>query len=252
MDVLRPGYSLVDSIEERVMQTFQASLGGSSIPDDYDNDLLLKRIDDGKLLRIGLTMKEELKLQNVTPQQRKTKAYAYVDQYRDLRDVVSACMLSSYIPTLTGPLKPSSDSAVGRAWIHIKEMEAYGFIKHGSTQRPIMKEMASPSEEDDLDKDEDIRYIDGGLSNMWPEIDEHTIIVTPMNGSFSNPAINPAEATSSKDSDPFIKIPSQFQMTDTASIGLNTENLASMREMAFSSDDKVLEARFRDGYDDAK
>ena len=56
LNSLTPGFSLLDQVEDVMMNAMQVALGGSADnPNDYDNDLLMNRIDHGRLLRIGIT-----------------------------------------------------------------------------------------------------------------------------------------------------------------------------------------------------
>ncbi len=77
-----------------------------------------------------------------------SKAYRFVDAYRDLEDVVACSMLISYIPGSTRLLtskdkvpnfvsglmsNPESTDVSDRAGLCLKEMTRLGMVKHGRT-----------------------------------------------------------------------------------------------------------------------
>lgn len=78
---------------------------------------------------------------------------------------------------------------------------------------------------------------------MFPSIDNNTVLVTPLNCTFSNPFIAPEALT---DKNFYINI------DDNASVGMNMQNMRLLTKMLRSSDPSYLDERFRDGYDDAK
>lgn len=264
MDVLRPGFSLIDQLEDLVEIEMYQALGGShpkDSPNDYDNDLLMNRIQNGKLLHIGLTDREKFDFTNPKTD---LKAYVYADSYRDIKDICSAAMLSSYIPFGTGPTLWEWDNknlAVKRAWEIVKDMEQRGFLKHGVSgetvvgPRGILQSIQSGTEADDKEDvaDDKLRYLDGGLANLCPEIDERTLIVAPINGIYSKPFIAPLAPIIDEGSIlEKLNIIKHVEISDRVQIGANAENLLALYQMAKSSSNQVLEDRFRDGYDDAK
>lgn len=283
LDVLRPGFSLVDEVEDLLRGSMQKALGGSSSSssdddhdnDDYDNELLLNRIQNGDLLRIGMADRRTLNLASV---KRDLSSYLYADRYRNLKDITSACILSSYIPIGTGPLLGESDPknlAIKRAWGNIQEMEQRGFLKHGITGLPLSSKSNNnhddPTMEDEGDDEDDeeqadsaekCHYIDGGLVNMFPEIDDSTVIISPVNGSYVHPFIAP-DHTPSEFQHKLSELMKQFnlpnlppteqqvvEISDRVQIGTNIQNVLAAYLMARSSSSDVLEERFRNGYDD--
>jgi len=268
LDVLRPGFSLIDQLDDLLVLEMQKALGGSGdqdSPNDYDNELLLNRIQNGKLLHIGLTDRKKFDVSNTKAD---LNAYVYADTYRDMKDICSAAILSSYIPLGTGPaIWDWSDEniAVKMAWKTVKDMEKEGFLKHGisrtnvlegaSQTQSIKKETEADSDSsDDKDGVDDVlRYLDGGLANLCPEIDSRTLIVAPINGIYSHPFIAPLAPNIDEDSIlEQWKVVKHIEISDRVKIGLNTQNVVALYQMARSSSPEVLETKFRDGYDDAK
>jgi hypothetical protein len=270
-----PGFSLVDQVEDLLLMSLQEALGGSKDSiGDYDNDLLLNRIDSGRLLYIGLMDKRGLvdnvknsKFSRELLVKGNRNMYVNVTQYRDLKDVVSAAILSSYVPVGTGPLNSGVDNtentAVKHAFETVKEMEQLGYLKHGVTGDTIGKgvgndfandvdhsDSINDESERDLDHDRDSSatssensyYWDGGIVNMFPSVDKSTVMVAPLNCIFSpNPFITP-KAESKK--------PNYINVDDKVSVGMNMQNAKLMAKMLRHSDPSYLEGMFRSGYDD--
>lgn len=266
MDVLKPGFSLIDQLEDLMELEMQSALGGSKdSKGDYDNELLMNRIQGGNLLHIGLTDRNKF---DVTNPRADLKAYAYVDQYRDLKDISAAALLSSYIPVGTGPAnweKDSKNLAVRRAWGVVKEMRVLGFIKDGITKSALLGykkvgnghlDVVEESMQDSFQSevnDDKLGYLDGGLANMFPEIDDSTLIVSPINGIYKTPFIAPMAPTiEGQLSMEQIQLPFHFEMSDRVKIGANVKNLLAFYQMARSSSPQVLEEKFGEGYNDAK
>jgi hypothetical protein len=150
---------------------------------------------------------------------------------------------------------------VKRAWEIVKDMEQRGFLKHGVSgetvvgPRGILQSIQSETEADDKEDvaDDKLRYLDGGLANLCPEIDERTLIVAPINGIYSKPFIAPLAPIIDEGSIlEKLNIIKHVEISDRVQIGANAENLLALYQMAKSSSNQVLEDRFRDGYDDAK
>ena len=274
--------------------------GGSGSYEDYDNELLMNRISHGSLLHIGLSDKRKMKQyiqsnllrnnnnnnnnnNNIYQQEQNQyqqeqyqnpmnviknikgnrNLYVYVNQYRNLKDIVSACILSSYIPIGTGPLRTGNNSnsnnnnknendngAVRRAFETMKEMEYLGFVKDSITGEPIIqkhhdirKEEDDDEEEDDEKEEEESYFLDGGLVNMFPSIDQSTLMVTPLHCIFSNnPYIAPKAMSENN---------RYVDFDDEVSIGMNMQNMKAAMKMLRSSDPSYLDEKFCEGYDDA-
>eukprot|EP00578_Thalassiosira_sp_NH16_P023402 CAMPEP_0181097802 /NCGR_PEP_ID=MMETSP1071-20121207/11764_1 /TAXON_ID=35127 /ORGANISM="Thalassiosira sp., Strain NH16" /LENGTH=406 /DNA_ID=CAMNT_0023180309 /DNA_START=81 /DNA_END=1299 /DNA_ORIENTATION=- len=269
LDVLTPGFSLIDQVEGPFRDAMAKALGGYCEKDesnnitthDIDPRLFQRRFNDGSL-RIGLTDRRTLfPILN---------SYRYVDSFRCLEDVVAACMLSSYIPGGTGPLnvkdnipeflgglqsRPKNESGIDasdRAGTRLKDMTRLGMVKHGKNGVPsVLNEAVLATDKDQSiecnDTENDVEptyYWDGGLADMFPTFDVNTIIVSPLNGLYNpNPAICP-------------EMPQQDEFTfrhcPKSRLGLNFKNVRVLQRMAFSSDDDELHSRFREGYDDTR
>ncbi len=317
-DVLTPGFSLIDQVEAPFRNALAKAFGGycewdqsNNIPKfhDIDPDLFRRRIPIGKL-RIGLTDRRGLWPPPLVPfsmQQRRQflEAYRYVETYRNLEDIIACSMLSSYIPGITGPLnlkervpaiiggllndeiigaknateKKSRNDASYRAGLRLNEMTRLGMVKHGKTGVPT-----TVNGTHDVHDDEPTIYWDGGIADVFPTIDENTIVVAPVNGVFDpNPSICPQMPDNDVDSGYSVEcvegldldtrkhsahtpsnnfailqnflrplLPSTFRHCDKSQLGLNTKNLQAALQMLFSSDDDELYAKFREGYDDSQ
>jgi len=247
LDSFRPGFSLIDQVEKVLFPALNHALDG-------DEELLQRRIQSphGKsLLRIALTDRNDL-FSSTSSQDTPMKAYRYTDTYRNIQDLCAASILSSYIPGITGPWKGSkcpANGAVHRSWNQMKEMISLGFVKDGLSHQIIQNEDSikndSPNKE---------IYWDGGIANMWPILNNDTLVVSCLVGNFApNPFISPK--------DPYLESkymdnswrnrPLLVPMTDRAKISVDRDNAKTLFKMCISSDDSFLEERFRDGYDDA-
>lgn len=291
LDVLTPGFSLIDAVEEPFRDAIVKSLGGYCEKDssnniiihDIDPDLFSKRFPSGAL-RIGIADRRELWSPPLW------KAYRYVDTFRDVEDIVACCMLSSYVPGITGHAPPSfldgltgsvdkSSSAAGRAGVRLKDMVQLGLVRHGKTGLPVVENVdeSTNNEESKEDKSTD-HYWDGGLAEMFPTFDNNTVIVSPLNGLYDpNPSISPeisddATFTDKSGGDtqqqhpsqstallqnllrPYLPslLPATFRHCHKSELGLNTKNAQTVLKMIFSSDDDELYSRFKEGYDDAR
>ncbi len=235
MDVFTPGFSLIDQVETPFREAMVRALGGTlpkimhttsfttssgeEMDDandslyDIDPELFRRRFPSGKL-RIGLTDRHSLwislRKSNIL------EAYRYVDTFRNLEDVVASCMLSSYIPGGTGPLKfgenipdflggifqnsvaNENNTTVDRAGKRLREMKQLGLVKYGLTEE-VDEVKNTTLELDDINSDKNpviqrssTDYWDGGIVDVFPTFDESTVIVTPVNGLFDpNPVICP-------------------------------------------------------------
>jgi len=236
MTALKPGGSLVDLVHELSGARLRKVMLGRS--EDLSNETLN--------LRIG-----------VTEHDRKTMTfrYCYADQFRDIDDVIAVAVLSSYIPGITGPLVASSSSKLGRAMAKVREMQALGYLK-GQGQDKERKNFDS------------VYYFDGGLLNMFPSVDERTIVVTPLCGDFSpNPFICPESKRKTKYSETENGSPAEmklarkvvqerlrnFFLSKRAAISMESSNVDTLiRMVVASSSERVLEAKFQQGYNDAR
>ncbi len=275
-DALTPGYSLIDAVEASFREAIVGALGGT-LPSqsqqqqceedfssdslyDIDPELFQRRFPKGSL-RIGLTDKRVLlsSFPPPSPLSSLPTAYRYVDSYRNAEDVVAACMLSSYIPAVTGPLlQDNINDTVQRASRQLHEMTKRGMVKDG---RSGSKMNTSSHDEED----HSTQYWDGGIADVFPTFDDDTIIVSPISGMYSNPVICPAMQQSNEEvEDQSLNrssmqnllqsyvptLPETFRHCSKSNLGLNMQNARTVKEMILSSDDEQLYERFREGYDD--
>ena len=271
---------MVDQVEQVFLPLLRKALGGTDdlhrihrLDDgdtpDYDVDLLLRRINGGKNLRIGTTDRRVF-----PPFGQNKRAYCYADEYRNVEDILAMCLASAYVPFVTGPVLGSrcisSNKTILRAHRRIEAMTQLGYIKDGTTNRPIptiastrpdtaqftesnRSDTTTSTTNDDDNSHQNSREIlwDGGLVNIWPVYDDDTLIVTPMNVVCSpNPFVSPAGTKQAGAVDA-----SRFSIPLDENVRLVVspmDNIRSVRHMILSSDDATLEAKFQEGYDDTK
>eukprot|EP00977_Amphora_coffeiformis_P022770 scaffold11454_cov168-Amphora_coffeaeformis.AAC.20 len=224
---LQPGFSLVDVMEAEVRERLHKAVGS-------DNEEFLRRIDHGRNLRIGLTDRRVWPPVGPNP-----RAMCYVDQYRDIDDVVAACVLSSYIPGVTGPALGSKHvrhHAILRAAQRLQEMLQHGCVKQGLTGEPLR-----PS---DVSSDLRELYWDGGLVNAFPIFDANTVIITPIAADFVNKSINPS-IEYRKRSFPLRK----WQANPTTKVHMTAANAHTFRSLVLNPDENNLQFFFAKGYD---
>jgi hypothetical protein len=212
-------FSLIDQVEESLLKLTR----------DVDQEYALRRIDNGRL-RIGLTDSSTFSPFRF---RQNPDVYLYVDQFESVDEILAACILSSYVPGLTGPLLEMSlrsNEAASRASRHLFKMLKRGVVKSSSSGHPVQQ----------LHR-EDSQFWDGGLINMFPVIDADTCLVTPLSGNFANPSISPS--TTSRKS--FVTVDDQVQLQ------ISMENAHALRCVTLSSEDHVLESWFEQGHNDA-
>jgi hypothetical protein len=214
-----PGYSLIDAVEKGFLEKLMS---------EVDEDELLERLKGGTL-RLGVTDTRVFPPFGFNP-----KAYRYVDSFRSMKDILAVCVLSSYVPGATGPLisRAVSNPAVLNAQETLRELSMLGMVKdyYGEPIAAIEEKKPYPV------------FLDGGLVNVWPVVDDDTLIVTPLTAHFEkNLYICPAAGDSRL-------LPVNAQ----CSLALHTDNASTLRDMVWSSVDEVLHERFAQGHDDAK
>ena len=234
---------MLDQVETLFLGLLKKALGGG---EDYDIDLLQARLADSRL-RIGFTDRRIF-----PPFGQNPRAYFYVDQFRNVEDMAAAALLSSYVPGITGPALGSLDKAnyaVKQAKERVEEMLELGFVKHGETGIVVKAESKGAQS---FWRNREV-YWDGGLVNVWPVVDENTVIVTPIGASFKpNPYISPCIRTRGQASIWESLFPRTIRVNSRAEIHLNPENLETLRRILLSSDETVLQERYAMGHDDAK
>lgn len=215
-DTLHPGFSLVDVMELHVSKLLKDAVA--------DNKSHFEKFKQN--LHIGLTDRRVFPPVGYNP-----KAYLFVDEFRDVEDLIAACVLSCFIPGLTGPAlgnQSSHNKAVDRATTRIKEMIQLGFVKQSS---------GVPLRPSDFVRE---TCWDGGLVNAFPRRDDETVMVTPFFAEFPrNRSINPVMNLPTKrllDVNPFVKL------------HFTRANATTLRQMALSSKPSVLDSRFKQGF----
>lgn len=275
LDSLYPGFSLIDQVDKYLYDAvYQALQNGDeelfqrrithqepfSKSSNYNNDDALLK-SKSSLLRIALTQKHiYIKESKLNPE----KSYRYVDSFRSIKDACAASILSSFIPIGTGPLKGAKDetnTSVKHAWTLMKEMVDVGAVKDGLTDQAVNRSdffnMSTENENDKDDKLDEEVYWDGGLSNMWPVVDESTLVVSILNGNFHpNPYISPQiknenENNENKNNDSNNSFFSEISLNDRCQVGFNYQNLLAMKLCLRSTDESVYETEFKNGYQDA-
>jgi hypothetical protein len=243
LDALQPGFSLIDVVEGIFDKLLRAAA-------DEDPELFLQRVNGG--LRIGLTDRRVFPPVGYNP-----KAFVYVDKYRSVDDVVAACILSSYVPGVTGPALGSlaiKNHAVVRAARLMTDMIKDGCVKKGTTGETVQVRQytSNVAEAEESRQQKKNRHVlgreicwDGGLVNAFPTIDHKTIIVSPVAADFTNDAISPAIEYSAASVRKLVLNP-------VVTLHLTAANAAAVRCMVLSSEDSVLEKKFAQGYDNAK
>lgn len=125
-------------------------------------------------------------------------------------------------------------------------MADFGFIKRQShTNGKIKQVILSPTTRSN-DKPP---FVDGGVSNGFPVIDRHTVIVTPLRGVFEpNRWICPSSNHSTKQTDEEELV----VLNQRVKLYMNQQNAKTFRRIILSSDEIALQRRYSQGYDDAK
>lgn len=273
LDALSPNCSLVDEMEEHLGRLIRESVY-------EDEEYFLKRIHNnnssnnaatgggGSLLRIGLTDRRVF-----PPVGQNPRAACYCDTFRGIDDVLAACILSSYVPGVTGPAWGSLDgrySAVTRASKLLTEMIQLGHVKKANTGEPLTLSTPLANATANIrGSSGDVREIcwDGGLVDAFPYVDKNTVIVTPLAVNvFPHASINPSIGYDSNDNNkindnevnkyetsdnaktktPYVRLNDRIEVHWTAA------NANTFRCITFSSEDAVLQDKFAQGYDNAQ
>ena len=273
LDALQPGFSLIDVVESVLKPLLHNATKD-------DPEWFLQRINTQGLLRVGLTDRRVFPPIGYNP-----NAFLYVDRFRCLDDIVSACILSSYIPGLTGPALGNmalKNHAVTRAAQRVDDMIRDGCVKKGTTGETIspssppsrqpqsMEQQSQNGDHVDSDSRNDLlqsafgsstREIcwDGGLVNAFPTFDPETIIVSPIAADFRyNPSISPAieytteNSTNRRTTAVSNVVMGKVELNPVVTVYVTAANMANFKSMIISSDDDVLQNKFHQGYDNAK
>jgi Patatin-like phospholipase len=260
LDTLSPGFSLVD-ICSNVFET----LLRDALP-TRGMELAFVQLANRKL-RIGLTDRRVFPPVGYNPQ-----AALVVDTFRSVDDVLAACILSSYVPGVTGPALGSLDvhnRAIHRAMDTMQEMIRIGSVKRAVTREPLLPFGTEPDEAEasstaDPATSERLlhsqqsnqpprRYQreicwDGGLVNAFPTIDSDTLIVSPLAAEFRhNASISPAIEYEENERSAI----AMLQVSPNVKVHLTPANAWAFSSMVLSSDDAALQRKYQQGYDNA-
>jgi hypothetical protein len=257
LDTLSPGFSLVDLCSHVFGQLLRDALPTRQA------ELAFVQLANRKL-RIGLTDRRVFPPVGYNP-----LATLVVDTYRSVDDVLAACILSSYVPGVTGPALGSlatHNRAIERAMDVLQEMIQVGCVKRGVTREPL--QWTEPDEETsaaaDMDRSLDPtmselphsqprRYHreicwDGGLVNAFPIIDQDTLIVSPLAAEFRhNASISPAIEYQGHELSAIPMLP----VSPNVKVHLTPANAWAFSSMVLSSDDAALQRKYQQGYDNA-
>ena len=219
LNALTPGFSLIDGLEPDLRKVLQQA-------QDRDPSAFGRRLSSGHI-RVTLTTPSPAFIATGL------EATRIVDEFDSAEHLVAACILSSWVPAITGPLRPAADSAVGRA---AQTMATSWGVKRCLSDSPTLEPVAQKSKEEGS-------FIDGGLSAMWPSADAATVLVSPL-------AIRAPQSTSG-----VICPPAEFRRQVYGGQGVwvdaSLANLSRASQMTWSPTETELQGWFRQGHDDA-
>ena len=219
LNALTPGFSLIDGLEPSLRKVMEDA-------QERDPSAFARRLSSGRI-RVTLTTPSPAFIATGM------KANRVVDDFESSEHLVAACILSSWVPAVTGPLRPATDSAVGRA---TQKMASAWGVKRCQSDGPDLEPVAQLSSEEGS-------FIDGGLSAMWPMADQATVLVSPL-------AIRAPHSTSQA-----ICPPADFRRQVYGGQGIwldaSVANLSRVAQMTWSPTETELEGWFRQGHDDA-
>lgn len=218
LNIFHPGYSLIDAVEQNLLPLLK----------EMDDEQFQERLKNGRL-RIGLTDGRVFPPLGYNP-----KAYRYIDTFESVEDIVAACVLSSYVPGVTGPLSSFSiaNRAVQRSQERLMELSKLGVVKDFDGQS--IEETAKTTSP---------IFMDGGFVNVWPLVDEKTLIVTPLSANF--PGLDYICPPCCEDSN-FLTVNPHCRLA------VHSDNVSTFQDMIWSSVDDVLHQRFAQGHDNAR
>lgn len=214
LDALTPGFSLIDVLEPHLRAQMEA----------VNPELMFRRMEKSRL-RIALTNPTPMYLVQAMQHNR------VVDDFVDIEHLVAACLLSSYVPGVTGPLRPTEDSAAGRAAITMANRWRVKQSREGSIE--LVDVVQGPEEG---------AFIDGGLTTMFPVMDAATVIVSPLSVRSERGVICPPGAVNQAGT---------VNGGQGVRVEVSTANMLRGKQAVVSPTQEELERSFRDGHDDA-
>jgi hypothetical protein len=209
LSAISPKFSLLDSLNPKMRTALEKSVGKDA------KHTLSSRVN-GDQLRIFLTNPRSFVFPRFT-------SHVFVNEFSSVEHLMAACTLSSYIPLATGPVNPKPGDSV-----------------HSATELMRGQSLVQQNGAPNLDG----RWWDGGLSMMWPSMDERTILVSPVAiRSKSNIVICPEWNESA------VGLPTG---QDGLIINATLRNAVAANQMLIPADDTVYDKVYAAAYDDAK
>jgi len=150
LDSMTPGFSLIDELEPLLRSSLK------------DHSALGRWGDESDYLRKRVSRKLQVNLSAAINFPLTMKDNRIVDSFECIDELIAACILSSYVPFATGPLNPSPGDAVSDAMRSLNINSIRPYYSNSPNDPP------------------NTRYIDGGLTAMFPLLNENTLIVSPL------------------------------------------------------------------------
>ena len=218
LTALTPGFSLVDALSPFLLKVMHDA-AGTSDPAPLD-DFVRERMNGG-VLQVFLTDPARFRFPG------DFSSHSYVDEFEGMDHVVSSCILSSYVPVATGPLRP-----------------AQGTVVHDATEFMKTRKTKRMSRKGEVEVEPQPRWWDGGLAAMFPRINRKTLVISPVSIRHpKNLVICPPWTGNPKG----LKIGEGGMMAD-----ISFANAVAAKNMVLPVEDDVYERIYRDAYDDAK
>ena len=234
----------MDELEKFLPQELKKHFGGAKDADyeDYDKDMFQKSVQG---LRIGMSRCRTVwgAVFGLACNNTDRKAFCYVDNFRDVDDLVASLLTSCFLPGKTGPFRGKKDhkfGAIRRAHERLKEMENLGFVQTYGSNEPVIQQELMMKRRIMLPwhRGHERYYVDGSYTHCFPREDNDTVIVTPVYMVHNvNPTISPECACSGKRV--FGIVPKRFQAFD-AKISLckcNAEVVKNMNSRVIHDED---------------
>ncbi|GMH64937.1 hypothetical protein TrST_g9655 [Triparma strigata] len=229
---LTPGFSLVDVLDPILREAMKEALERQGVTGNDVDGFIRERVN-GDRLRVFVTDPSKFTHPG------HFGSHALVNDFSSLEHLLSACILSSYVPVGTGPMIPEPGSTVDKA---------FKFMEDKWVKR-MKKGDGWTVGGDDEDGLEDVspkkKWWDGGLAVMFPKIDSRTIMVSPVSiRSKTNIVICPRWIG---DDSKGVNIGSRGLIANTS-----WENAVGAKNMLYATEDEEYEKIFNEAYDDAR
>ena len=222
---LTPNFSLVDVGIPRVKKLFVDASAREGFSTDLD--AFVKERVSGNVLVFLTDNAKFLRLQGYD-------SHAFVSEFGDFDHLISACILSSYVPFATGPLMPKAGDVVDTAAQVMATKPVHRFGKEGI-------EEVQPRR----------TWWDGGLAAMFPREmgDTDTVIVSPIaiHHHDRNIVICPKPEWSSSANKKF-----GFKFDDQITAAPSMSNALAAWRMILPAREVVYDEIFASAYDDAR